>query len=327
MPLSPVHVVLPKFLSTNLHLPLLALHTLSFPFCNPSIIPLLSTCTLIGPITLDIRPANIEELFLRPTFPSQKDLPGHIAMLFAPFLPHFLSQESWTWFERCSFVQLFVFVLCCPLFPAHRSGRPHQHLLNIFPTHKPHVKLYLITDHQCVPARPFYTQITGLTHHRTCRPSHLFPRLNFLNLPHPRFLFAVPFSRPDSFCPALSGQGRKFLLHFQAKGFMDKDKKVLFLPGAAAICLLNLNLSVGAIPTAWATQVIASTIPARNSFLTPASCNSVGKLYAFYKRKPDFAHLSSRFFFRSKPSYSRSQVYSEVVSTPSAKVTPSSLLN
>ena len=93
-----------------------------FPFCNPSIIPLLSTCTQTGPITLDIRPANIEELFLRPTFPSKKDLPALIAMLFAPFLPHSLSQESWTWFERCSFVQLFIFVLCCPLLPAHRSG-------------------------------------------------------------------------------------------------------------------------------------------------------------------------------------------------------------
>ena len=32
--------------------------------------------------------------------------------------------------------------------------------------------------------------------------------------------------------------------------------RVLFLPAAAAICLLNFNLSVGAISTAWILQVL-----------------------------------------------------------------------
>ena len=40
---------------------------------------------------------------------------------------------------------------------------------------------------------------------------------------------------------------------------------VLFLPAAAAICLLNFHLSVGDIPTAWAPQFLAG--------IMPASCN------------------------------------------------------
>ena len=49
----------------------------------------------------------------------------------------------------------------------------------------------------------------------------------------------------------------------------NEDNEVtLFLPAAAAICLLNFNLSVGDISTAWAPQVLAGIIPARNKFLT-----------------------------------------------------------
>ena len=55
-----------------------------------------------------------------------------------------------------------------------------------------------------------YAQITGLTHHCSCVSSHLFPRLNLPNLPHPRLsLFVVPLSRTPC-------QGGKFLLYFQA---------------------------------------------------------------------------------------------------------------
>ena len=51
---------------------------------------------------------------------------------------------------------------------------------------------------------------------------------------------------------------------------MNKDREVvLFLPAVAAICLLDFNLSVGAIPNAWTPRVLAAVIPARSNFLTP----------------------------------------------------------
>ena len=77
----------------------------------------------------------------------------------------------------------------------------------------------------CASAAIFFTQITGLTHHRTCRPSHLFPRLNFLNLHHSRFfLFVQPFTCPNSFCRILSGQCGKLFFHFQAKSFHEQGQ-------------------------------------------------------------------------------------------------------
>ena len=51
---------------------------------------------------------------------------------------------------------------------------------------------------------------------------------------------------------------------------MKRDKEVvLFIPAATAICLLDFNLSVGDIPTAWTHHVLAGTMPARSNFLTP----------------------------------------------------------
>ena len=43
-------------------------------------------------------------------------LPSKSKKLFGPILPQF-SQESWSGFEPCSFLQLFMLVLCCPLLP------------------------------------------------------------------------------------------------------------------------------------------------------------------------------------------------------------------
>ena len=57
----------------------------------------------------------------------------------------------------------------------------HQHFFNVSWAHKPHVNSCLIAENQCVPMRPFSTQITGLTHHCPCRFSHLSPHLNCLN--------------------------------------------------------------------------------------------------------------------------------------------------
>ena len=81
--------------------------------------------------------------------------------------------------------------------------------------HTSHVNLYLSTKDQCVLVRPFHSQITGLTHHCSCRPSHLFPRLDHPNLPHPSFfLLVTPFSSLYSFCPVLNIQSGKLFFHF-----------------------------------------------------------------------------------------------------------------
>ena len=118
------------------------------------------------------------------------------------FCSHFLKASGisrLSWIDPCSLFQLFLFVLCCPLLPIHCWGSLYQHLFNVPWAHIPHVVFCLITEDQCVPTRPFYTNVMGFTPHRSCRSSHLLSRLNFLNLPHPRFfLFVQPFSYPNT---------------------------------------------------------------------------------------------------------------------------------
>ena len=94
-----------------------------------------------------------------------------------------------------------------------------------------------------------------LPHHQepVCVPTRHFSRIC-----HPRFfLLVTQFSSPNSFCPKLSG------FHEERQG-----GGTLF-PAAAAICLLNSNLSIEDIPTAWIPQALAGIIHARSSFLTP----------------------------------------------------------
>ena len=77
---------------------------------------------------------------------------------------------------------------------------------------------------------------------------------------------------------------------------------VSFLPAAAAICLLNVNLSVSAITTACAVLALAGIIPVLNKFSTP-NCFIETLLKGFVlldERKSHFALLSSRFFFKSQ---------------------------
>ena len=106
---------------------------------------------------------------------------------------------------------------CCPLPPADCSGLLQKHFLHIFWANVSHVHSCLPFKYQSVPIRPLDTQITCLAHHCSCRSSYLSPHLTFLTLFHPGFsLFMMPFSGPDSLCPVLSGQGGKFLIHFQA---------------------------------------------------------------------------------------------------------------
>ena len=77
-----------------------------------------------------------------------------------------------------------------------------------------------------MPMVPSSTHITGLTHHCSCRFSHLSPHLNSLNLPHARFfLFVIPLSGPNSFCPVLSGHGGKFLLYNKTIYFHQYGQK------------------------------------------------------------------------------------------------------
>ena len=82
----------------------------------------------------------------------------------------------------------------------------------------------------------------------------------------------MPFSGPNSFCPILSGHGGKVPPQLQGQNAsMNRDRNVVhfFWPAAAAICLLSVNLSVRAIPTARTLHVLAGIIPTRSSFMTP----------------------------------------------------------
>ena len=58
---------------------------------------------------------------------------------------------------------------------------------------------------------------------------------------------------------------------------VHKDREVVLV----VLCLLNFNLSVGAISTALPPlQVLAGTMPALNKLLTPPSCGLFGMLYS-----------------------------------------------
>ena len=158
---------------------------LGFPLCFS-----VPSFQLAGLTLTYIRPANIEQVLF-------------VQSSLTFFAPSFNSSYS------CFAAHFFQYT---------DGGRLYQDLSNIFRTHIPHVNFCLITEDQCVPVRPFHTQIKGLTHHCSCRSSHLSPHLNFLNLPHPRFfLFVMPFTCPNSFCPILSGHCGKLFFHFKAK--------------------------------------------------------------------------------------------------------------
>ena len=112
----------------------------------------------------------------------------------------------------------------------------------------PHIHLYWPFTYQSVPLRPLYTRITGLTQNSSCKSSHVSPCLNLKDLLSPCFfLLCLPFTNPKSVCPSLHGHSRELFLPYTA---MNKESEVdSFLPAAAAAtCLLNFNLSVGAIP-------------------------------------------------------------------------------
>ena len=79
----------------------------------------------------------------------------------------FLSQKSQSRFEPCSLFQLFMLVLCCP--PLPYTDRALASFSTSHGHNKKHVNSCLTAEYQCVPKRPLNTQITGLTHHCSCR--------------------------------------------------------------------------------------------------------------------------------------------------------------
>ena len=107
---------------------------------------------------------------------------------------------------------------------------------------------------------------------------------------------------------------------------MNKESEiVLFLP--AAICLLNFNLSVGDIPTAWAPQVLAGTMPARSNFLTSTFMKLFWKALFFLMSE----NLTLHFFLLLFP-FAPNFLTHVLKSTPSVSTlsgigTPSSLLH
>ena len=167
----------------------------------------------------------------------------------------FFGQQRQSWLQPSTLLQLFTFMLCCPLLPIDCSGL----LQKIFSLHP-------LGKHISYP-RFYRLQIPRYANAATYLPPHL----NFSNLSHPSFsLFMMPFSGPDSFCPALSGQGGKFFLYFEAICVHEQGQRSCALfARCCCICLLNVNLSVRAITTACAPHVLAGTMPARNNFVTP----------------------------------------------------------
>ena len=118
---------------------------------------------LLASLTLtDIRPSNIDKSLLRPST---------IKILLATL--------------RCFSVQLFLFF---NKRANHVFGQPTscQFFISSSSRHSE-----ILTEHQCVPLRPSFTQITRFTHHCSCRSSQLFPHLNLTNLPHPSFFLLV----------------------------------------------------------------------------------------------------------------------------------------
>ena len=170
------------------------------------------------------------ETNLHPTSQCRKDSFASNLLPRRSFWPHYIafrSNSPFAFFRkraRAGSSHAPSFSSSCSCFAAHlfHTLIGPWHLFNVTWAHKYHVNSCLTAEYQCVPKRPLNTQITGFTHHCSCRSSYLSPHLNFLNLPHPRFFsFVMSFSCPNSFCPILCGHGRKLLLYFKAICFHE----------------------------------------------------------------------------------------------------------
>ena len=145
---------------------------------------------------------------------------------------------------------------------------------------------------------------SGPAHNSSCRSSHLPPRLNLENLLSPSLLLLpFPSSHPHFFPPKPAWPSWTILPPLQ-NYFLPTDS---FAPAAAAICLLNLSLSVGAMPTAWPPHALAGIKPVLDNFLTVLS------------------GFSGRSYFPSRIS-PRTSFFSTFLSLPAAWFSFSSLL-
>ena len=104
------------------------------------------------------------------------------------------------------------------------------------------------------PCGHLMPKITGLTHDCSCMPSHMSPCWHFNDLLPPRFLLlSLPFfPHPHTAQKSMATVGRSSSTSKTLTSMKKDNETDSFLPGgAAAICLLNLSLSAGALPTAW----------------------------------------------------------------------------
>ena len=203
------------------------------------------------------RPTNVKESLLQPSS-FQNQFSSDVAMLFRPLFLRFLAQQGQSQLQPNALLPFFVLVLCCPLLPIHCPGLCTSIFFTSFRAHTSHVISYLAFEYLSMPMWPLHAQITGLAHHCFCWTPHLSPHLNFGSL----ICATCP---PTPFRPNLGSHRREIFFHSIAKYFHEKRQRGrALLPAAASICLLNFNLSVGAVSTACTLHVLAGTRPADN---------------------------------------------------------------
>ena len=118
--------------------------------------------------------------------------------------------------------------------------------------------------------RQFFTQIAGLTHHCSCKSSHLFLHLNFLNLPLPRFFVRDAIFQSKLLLPSTEWPRWKVPPQHQGVCFHERGQggRTLF-----ACCSCHLSpqfqpLRGGGHSCCMTPQVLAGIMPARSNFLT-----------------------------------------------------------
>ena len=152
--------------------------------------------------------------------------------------------------------------------PVGHSGSSQKHVFfYILREDDSHVHRFLSFKHQGVPLWPLDAQVTGLAHNGSCRSSHLPPRLNLKKLLPPTlpsalmpiFPSQIPLSKPTwPILPPLP----KYSLPCNVRATPIPSHLLLL-----SFVLLNLSLSVGAMPTAWHPHSQGPK-PAPNNFLT-----------------------------------------------------------
>ena len=131
-----------------------------------------------------VRPSNVEKYLLQPPSRSNFLATFRCSSVQTPFSPSFVTRPR----QAAAKHPPSILPIHALLPTLDYRGLLQQHFLNIFWADTPHVNLDFAFKSGGLPMRSLCTQITGLTHYRSCRSSNLPPRLNFLNLMHPRFI-------------------------------------------------------------------------------------------------------------------------------------------